>query len=194
MRNAAYRHFCIRQQYKSLVSTMNAVLLLNASYEPLAVIPARRALSLLLRERVDAVTEELTNISTTAQELSIPTVLRLRRYVRAPKRGVRWSRRGVFQRDGYRCIYCGIGAGEPQGDGIVAKRDFTLDHVMPKSRGGRNTWGNTACACPKCNQRKGDRTPHEAGMAMLWEPKTPRVDYLVASGEVPTAWKFYLEM
>lgn len=177
-----------------LVSIMNAILLLNASYEPLAVIPARRALSLLLRERVDAVTEELVNISTAAQELSIPTVLRLRRYVRAPKRGVRWSRRGVFQRDGYRCIYCGIGTGEQQGDTLITKRDFTLDHVFPKSRGGRNSWVNTACACPKCNQRKGDRTPHEAGMAMLWEPKTPRVDYLVASGEVPTAWKFYLEM
>ena len=184
----------VRQTVETLVSIMKAVLLLNASYEPLAVIPARRALSLLLRERVDAVTEELMNISTTAQELSIPTVLRLRRYVRAPKRGVRWSRRGVFLRDGYRCIYCGIGVGEQQGDALITKRDFTLDHVMPKSRGGRNTWGNTACACPKCNQRKGDRTPHEAGMAMRWEPKTPRVDYLVASGEVPTAWKFYLEM
>jgi len=176
------------------VRIMNAILLLNASYEPLAVIPARRALSLLLRERVDTVTEELVNVSTAAQELSIPTVLRLRRYVRAPQRGVRWSRRGIFQRDGYRCIYCGIGAGEQQGNELITKRDFTLDHIMPKSRGGRNTWSNTACACPKCNQRKGDRTPHEAGMSMLWEPKKPRVDYLVASGEVPTAWKFYLEL
>ena len=67
---------------------MNAILLLNASYEPLAVIPARRALSLLLRERVDAVTEELVNISMLTSELTIPTVLRLRRYVRAPRRGV----------------------------------------------------------------------------------------------------------
>ncbi|MBX3010893.1 MAG: HNH endonuclease [Caldilineaceae bacterium] len=172
---------------------MSAILLLNASYEPLAVIPARRALSLLLRERVDAVTEELINISTTAHDLSIPTVLRLRRYVRAPKRGVRWSRRGIFQRDNYGCIYCGIRAGEAQGELLLTKRDFTLDHILPKSRGGRNTWSNTACACPKCNQRKGNRTPHEAGMALLWEPKTPRVDYWVASGEVPTAWKFYLE-
>ena len=112
---------------------MNTILLLNASYEPLAVIPARRALSLLMRDRVDAVTEELINVSTTAQKLSIPTVLRLRRYVRAPKRGLRWSRRGIFQRDGYHCIYCGIGAGETQANVIIAKRDFTLDHIQPKS-------------------------------------------------------------
>ncbi|MEZ4865272.1 MAG: HNH endonuclease [Caldilineaceae bacterium] len=173
---------------------MSAILLLNASYEPLAVIPARRALSLLLRERVDAVTDERVKIPTASNDLAIPSVLRLRRYARVPKRGVRWSRRSVFQRDGYRCIYCGIHAGDRQGGEVITKRDFTLDHILPKSRGGRNTWGNTACACPKCNQRKGNRTPHEAGMPMLWEPKTPRVDYLVASGEVPTAWKFYLEL
>ncbi len=173
---------------------MNAVLLLNASYEPLAVIPARRALSLLLRERVDAVTDELLNISTAAQELPIPTVLRLRHYVSVPQRGVRWSRRGIMRRDHFSCIYCGIHAGDMQGSAIITKADFTIDHIIPKSRGGRNSWGNTACACPKCNQRKGNRTPHEAGMPMLWEPKIPRVDYWVAMGQVPTAWKFYLEL
>ncbi|MEZ4618891.1 MAG: HNH endonuclease [Caldilineaceae bacterium] len=173
---------------------MNAILLLNASYEPLAVIPARRALSLLLRERVDAVTDELVKISTTANDLSIPTVLRLRHYVRVPQRGVRWSRRGIMRRDGFQCIYCGVRVGETKSGAVITKADFTIDHVIPKSRGGRNTWGNTACACPSCNQRKGNRTPHEAGMPMLWEPKIPRVDYLVAMGEVPVSWKFYLEM
>jgi 5-methylcytosine-specific restriction endonuclease McrA len=172
---------------------MAAVLLLNASYEPLAVIPVRRALSLLMRDRVDAVTEELLDLSSSTDMLSVPTVLRLRRYVQAPRRGVRWSRRGIMQRDGYRCIYCGTRAGDRLGNELITKSDFTIDHIVPKSRGGRNSWGNTACACPKCNQRKGNRTPHEAGMPMLWEPKIPRVDYLVASGEVPTAWKFYLE-
>jgi 5-methylcytosine-specific restriction endonuclease McrA len=173
---------------------MNAVLLLNASYEPLAVIPARRALSLLLRERVDAVTDERVKIPAAAQDLSIPTVLRLRHYVSVPQRGVRWSRRGIMRRDHFSCIYCGVRAGESRGNNVITKADFTIDHIIPKSRGGRNSWGNTACACPKCNQRKGNRTPHEAGMPMLWEPKTPRVDYLVAMGQVPTAWKFYLEL
>lgn len=173
---------------------MVAVLLLNASYEPLAVIPARRALSLLLRDRVDAATEELAPVISPSNALKIPTVLRLRRYVRVPRRGVRWSRRGVMQRDGYRCIYCGVRSGERRGNQLLHKDDFTIDHIIPRSRGGKNSWGNTACACPPCNQRKGDRTPHEAGMIMLWEPKTPRVDYLVASGDVPLAWKMYLEI
>lgn len=173
---------------------MVSVLLLNATYEPLAVIPQRRALSLLLRGGVDAATDELVNVPGITSAVSIPTVIRLRRYVKAPRRGVRWSRRGVLQRDLYRCIYCGVRAGEQQHGRFLTKSDFTIDHILPRSRGGRNTWGNTACACPVCNQRKGDRMPHEVGMPLLWEPKTPRVDYLVASGEVPKAWKFYLEI
>jgi 5-methylcytosine-specific restriction endonuclease McrA len=173
---------------------MVAVLLLNASYEPLAVIPRRRAMSLLLRGRVDAVTEEMVAVQGISHTLRIPTVIRLRRYVNVPRRGARWSRQGVLRRDNYCCIYCGIRAGEAQGGRIVTRHDFTVDHIIPRSRAGRNTWGNTACACPACNQRKGDRTPHEAGMVLHWEPKIPRVDYLVASGEIPEAWKVYLEV
>lgn len=173
---------------------MAAVLLLNASYEPLAVIPVKRAMSLLLRDRVDAVTEERLTVHGAGDSLVLPTVIRLRRYVRVPRRGVRWSRRGVLQRDGYRCIYCGIQAGIPHHGRLLTKSEFTIDHLIPRSRGGGNSWSNTACACPVCNQRKGDRMPHEAGMNLLWEPKTPRVDYLVASGSVPTAWKLYLEI
>lgn len=171
-----------------------AVLLLNASYEPLSVIPQRRALSLLLRERVDAVTDETITLQGVAGALSIPTVLRLRRYINAPRRGVRWSRRNVMQRDRYTCIYCGVQAGNERSGRLFLRSDFTIDHIIPSSRGGRNTWSNTACACPACNSRKGDRTPHEAGMPLLWEPKTPRVDYLVATGKVPSSWKIYLEV
>jgi 5-methylcytosine-specific restriction endonuclease McrA len=179
-----------------------AILLLNASYEPLAVIPKRRALSLLLRERVDAVTEEMVALRGIAETLPIPSVLKLRRYVNVPRRGARWSRQSVLKRDNYTCIYCGVRAGEvrnactePGRSGrSLRPNDFTIDHILPKSRGGRNTWTNTATACPACNGRKNNRTPHEAGMPLLWEPKTPRVDYMVASGGVPEAWKFYLEI
>ena len=173
---------------------MVSVLLLNASYEPLAIIPRRRALSLLLRERVDAVSEEKVTLQGVATALSIPTVLRLRRYVNVPRRGANWSRQGVLRRDGYCCIYCGVKAGEMRNGIAVAKNDFTIDHLIPRCRNGRNTWTNTACACPTCNQRKDNRTPHEAGMTLLWEPKIPRVDYLVASGEIPEAWKLYLRL
>ena len=173
---------------------MAAVLLLNASYEPLAVIPIKRAMSLLLRDRVDPATEERFTVQGIGDPLVLPTVIRLRRYVRVPRRGVRWSRRGVLQRDGFQCIYCAIQAGGQQQNRLLTKSDFTIDHIVPRSRGGGNVWSNTACACPVCNQRKGNRMPHEAGMNLLWEPKTPRVDYLVASGSIPTAWKLYLEI
>lgn len=173
---------------------LGAVLLLNATYEPLAVIPRRRALSLLLREVVDAAADENWVMHGASCSLEIPVVLRLRRYVNAPRRGVRWTRRGVLQRDHYRCIYCGIRSGELRGGKWIMKHDFTVDHLLPRSRNGRNTWPNTACACPSCNQRKGNRTPHEAGMKLLWEPKTPRVHYLVASGDIPESWKIYLEL
>lgn len=170
------------------------ILLLNASYEPLSVIPRRRAVSLLMRGRVDAASQEQETIRGASTLLHLPKVLRLRKYVNVPRRGANWSRNGVMRRDNWRCIYCGLMLGDSKGGKILAKSDLTIDHIVPRSRGGRNTWTNTACACAKCNQRKQDRLPHEAGMKMLWEPKTPRVDYLVASGEIPDAWKVYLEI
>lgn len=168
------------------------VLLLNASYEPLTVIPMRRAISLMLRDRVMSASEDALIMRGESYEFEIPRVLRLRKYVNVPRRGVRWSRRAVFNRDQYTCIYCGIQPGEGRKGKVVTRNDFTLDHVVPKSRGGKNTWGNTACACAKCNHRKDARLPHEAGMKLLWEPKRPRVDYLVAAGDVPDSWKVYL--
>ncbi|MDM8526800.1 HNH endonuclease [Anaerolineales bacterium HSG24] len=171
-----------------------AILLLNASYEPLSVITQRRAMSLMLRERVDAATQDAVTIRSTSGSLAIPTVIRLRRYINVPRRGARWSRKGVLQRDEYQCIYCGVKAGERKGGQILGRSSFTVDHIIPRSRGGRSSWVNTACACPICNNRKANRTPHEAGMIMRWEPKTPRVTYLIASGEIPAAWKIYLEM
>jgi len=174
---------------------MVAVLLLNASFEPLSVVTGRRALTLLLRERAEPVTEEVVQVLHSVSEARpIPAIIRLRRYVNVPRRRARWSRRGVLRRDGYRCIYCGVRAGEVRSGRVLTKADFTVDHIIPRSRGGKNTWGNTACACAACNRRKGNRTPHEAGMKLLWEPKTPRVDYLVLWGDIPASWKVYLRM
>lgn len=173
---------------------MDRVLLLNASYEPLNVIPLRRAMSLLLRGRVDAASEESLVIYGADSGFKIPMVLRLRRYVNVPRRGARWSRKAILQRDTYQCIYCGISIGGNRTGQILQRKDFTIDHILPVSRGGKSTWTNTACACIHCNQRKGNRLPHEAGMNLRWEPKTPRVDYLVATGNIPSSWKMYLQM
>ena len=173
---------------------MPQVLLLNASYEPLAVVNQRRALTLLLKGRVEAASHETFEIHTVSNSLRIPTVIRLRRYINVPRRGARWSRKAVLQRDRFTCAYCGIRPGHKQRGQILAKNSFTVDHILPVSRGGKNTWGNTVCACPVCNQRKGTRMPHEAQMKLGWEPKTPRVSYLVAWGDVPSAWKIYFRV
>ncbi|MEM7126708.1 MAG: HNH endonuclease [Chloroflexota bacterium] len=173
---------------------MSDILLLNASYEPLTTVSIRRAVALMLRGRVEAVTEETFKIQGVVENFQIPTVIRLRQYINVPRRGAGWSRRGVLGRDGYCCIYCGIHPGEAGNGRVMRKQDFTIDHLLPRSRGGKNTWGNTACACFACNQRKGGRTPHEAGMALKWEPKMPRATYIVASGNVPSEWKVYLNI
>lgn len=173
---------------------MERVLLLNASYEPLCVVTSRRALALILKGRVEAACGDLLEIQGVSHKLRIPTVIRLRRYINVPRRGARWSRQAVFQRDNYTCGYCGICLGEKQRNKSLSRSDFTIDHVLPVSRGGKNSWTNTVCACAVCNQRKSNRTPHEANMRLNWEPKMPRVTYLVASGQIPASWKVYLEV
>jgi 5-methylcytosine-specific restriction endonuclease McrA len=173
---------------------MAEVLLLNASYEPLAVITRRRAVSLLLKGRVEAACTEEVEIQGVSNALAIPTVIRLHRYINVPQRGVRWSKQAVLRRDRYTCAYCGIRPGDSQHGQALPRHNFTVDHILPVSRGGKNSWGNTVCACPVCNQRKGNRTPDEANMKLRWEPKRPRVNYLVVSGEIPATWKIYLEV
>ncbi len=174
---------------------MARVLLLNASYEPLKVLPATRALQMLVRGTVEPVTDVLAaRFRSPSVTLSVPTVIRLRRYIAVPRRNATWSKPGVLERDNFTCVYCGLRPGDWRDGRTLSKGDFTIDHIVPRSRTGGNTWGNTACACKGCNHRKADRTPHEAGMRLRWEPKIPRVGYLVVSGEIPECWKIYLEM
>jgi 5-methylcytosine-specific restriction endonuclease McrA len=176
-------------------SAMANVLLLNASYEPLKVLPATHALQLLVRGVVEPVSEVVAaRFRSPSITLTVPSVIRLQRYVSVPRRNATWSKRGVLERDVFTCIYCGVRAGDLRDGRTLAKGDLTIDHIVPRSRDGGNTWGNTACACKPCNHRKADRTPHEAGMRLRWEPKIPRVGYLVVSGNVPESWKLYLEM
>ena len=165
---------------------MDAVLLLNATYEPLAVLSLPRAVKLLLRERVEPAAEERIMVHASARSLAVPQVLRLKVYAHVPHRKTpAWTRHGLLERDGYACAYCGK---------RYPGRELTVDHVTPLSQGGLSTWGNTVTACSRCNQRKADRTPHEAGMKLLIEPKAPRTNYLVASGDVPSAWKVWIQL
>jgi 5-methylcytosine-specific restriction endonuclease McrA len=93
-------------------------------------------------------------------------------------------------RDDHTCAYCGRSA---RPGGGLASGDLTVDHVLPRSRGGQSTWTNTVACCRKCNFLKGDRLPHEAGMKLRIEPKIPRTNYLLLAGNVPSAWKVWIE-
>lgn len=170
------------------------VLLLNASYEPLKMISVRRAINLLLADKVQAVEGIAARLASVNRVFEVPSVVRLTYYVNVPRPGISWSRRAVLERDSWQCVYCGVQTGTKRNGRFLNKNDFTIDHLIPKSRGGLNSWGNTACACGPCNNRKADRTPHEAGMKLLFEPKTPRGRVLVVRGQVPGEWMKYLDL
>ena len=176
--------------------TQSRVLLLNGStWEPLAVVSLSRAINLVLSEKAVIVEQTGEFLRTVRTKFPVPSVIALRRYINVPRRQAHWSRKGVLLRDNHVCIYCGVMPGSLSRDKVLTKTDFTVDHIVPRSRGGKDQWTNTACACYHCNHRKGSRLPHEAGMKMLWEPKIPRTSYLViAVGSGPDAWKRYVEV
>jgi 5-methylcytosine-specific restriction endonuclease McrA len=171
------------------------VLLLNGhTWEPLSVISIPRAINLLLAEKAVVVEQSGEFLRTIRDKYPVPSVIALRAYINVPRRQAHWSRRGVLVRDGFTCIYCKAQPGTIVKGKALNKSDFTVDHIIPKSKGGKDQWGNTACACYHCNHRKGDRLAHEAGMKLAWEPKTPRTSYLViAVGSGVDAWKRYIE-
>lgn len=161
---------------------MHRALVLNATYEPLSVVPSRRAVCLLLAEKAEMVEPDGGVIRSENLTLELPAVIRLRYMVRAPRRRVASvSRRAIFARDDYRCQYCGADAD-------------SIDHVLPRSRGGVDDWDNLAAACLRCNSLKRNRTPAEAGMRLLRPCRAPRATAwtIVGVQGVPETWKPYL--
>lgn len=178
-----------------LVSQGRVLLLNGSTWEPLAVVSLTRAINLIIAEKAVIVEQTGEFLRTVRSRFPVPSVIALRRYINVPRRQAHWSRKGVLLRDNFVCIYCGVMPGSLSHNKVLTKDDFTIDHIVPRSRGGKDQWTNTACACYHCNHRKGSRLPHEAGLKMLWEPKTPRTSYLViAVGNGPDAWKRYIEV
>jgi 5-methylcytosine-specific restriction endonuclease McrA len=172
------------------------VLLLNGNtWEPLTVVSVPRAINLVLAEKAVVIEESGRFLRSVRARFPVPSVIALKRYVNVPRRHASWSRRGVIARDDFTCIYCGVRLSDVVRGHRMIKKDFTVDHIQPRSRGGRDTWTNTACACYTCNHRKGDRTTTETGMKLRWEPKTPRTSYVIISmGRGPDLWKKYIEV
>ncbi len=170
------------------MNTLNgAVLVLNASYEPLNVVSIKRAVVLLLKEKAEVVEAAERYLHAERLSLPYPLVIRLVQYVKIPRHfALPLTRRMVLARDQYTCQYCGARPGSSE---------LTLDHVIPRSRGGRKTWENVVAACRRCNQRKDDRTPAEANMRLLRPPFRPRYVALalVYQMQEHDVWRKYIQ-
>lgn len=161
---------------------MTKALVLNASYEPLCVVSARRALVLVLREKAEMLHSTDHAFHSERAVLAEPSVIRLTYFVKVPFRArAALNRRAVFARDDHRCQYCN-GAAE------------NIDHVIPRSRGGPHTWENVVAACRRCNTRKEDHLVHETGLTLRRRPVAPQelTWVIVAVGTVHPHWEPYL--
>jgi 5-methylcytosine-specific restriction endonuclease McrA len=161
---------------------MTQALVLNATFEPLCVVPSRRALMLLLDEKAEMLHPTDRVFRSERVTLAEPSVVRLRHYVKVPYHArIALNRRAVFARDGHRCQYCGAAA-------------ENIDHVVPRSRGGRHAWDNVVASCRPCNARKRDHLLEDSGMKLRRPPAVPRqrTFILVASGRIRSEWEAYL--
>jgi 5-methylcytosine-specific restriction endonuclease McrA len=161
---------------------MSRALVLNASYEAMGTVPTRRAVVLVLAEKADSVHDTGLVLHSERISVSVPSVVRLRQFVHLPyRRRVALSRRAVMARDGHRCQYCGAHAD-------------SIDHVVPRSRGGEHAWENVVAACRPCNVRKRDRMLADSGMRLKRPPTMPHgiAWSIAAGGAVPESWHSYL--
>jgi len=159
-----------------------SVLVLNRSYLPIHVTSVRRAFALIYQGIARAVDEQYQTfdfegwsqlavardaeaIGTSSGPIRVPRVIVLIAFDRVPKRHVRFSRINIYARDNFTCQYCGL---------RYPRSELNLDHVIPRSFGGRSTWSNVVCSCLECNRRKGGRTPAQAGLALRRPPARPR--------------------
>ena len=142
------------------------VLVLNQSYEPLNICLVRRAVVLLYQDKAEMLENGSGFIHSANGEFPVPSVIRLAKMIRRPYRvGRKLTRLEVFKRDRYTCQYCGH-----------ESRQLTIDHVLPRYRGGQHTWENVVSACIPCNRHKAGKTPQEAGMKLIRQPRMPRGD------------------
>lgn len=162
------------------------VLVLNQNYEPMSITNAKKAIILIFLEKAEII-ENHNDLKVRSVNLSfpLPSIIRLTRFIRVPRKRIVLSRKNIVKRDNHQCQYCG-----------TTDVPVTVDHIIPKGRGGEDTWENLVCACTKCNNKKRNRTPEEAGMALLKKPQRPShiffIRYFV--GKLDNSWKPYLFM
>ena len=163
---------------------MRKALILNASYQPLCVVPARRAVVLVLKSKASVVESDAMLFHSEHLTLPVPSVIRLNYFVKVPYRArATLSRKAVFIRDGFECQYCGA----------VAEN---VDHIKPRSKGGTHTWDNVVASCRPCNSRKENRSPSEVGLRLRRPPRAPKDNLflIVSVGKLHPTWEPYLQV
>jgi CRISPR/Cas system Type II protein with McrA/HNH and RuvC-like nuclease domain len=155
---------------------MGTVLVLNSDYSPLNVTTLQRGFVLVDKGKAEVIKKGDDDIVTTIGNFVRPLVIRLLNYIKFRPRSIKVNRRRIFKRDGHTCQYCG------------SKKNLTIDHVMPRSRGGQNTWKNMVTCCSRCNLYKGDKTPEEVGMKLKSQPYEPTIFSNVVSDEIEHIW------
>ena len=161
------------------------VLVLNQSYEPLMVINAKRAIVLIIKEKVKMLEKYSENIRSAQNSFDLPSVIRLNFYVHLKYKDIVLNRRNILNRDDYRCQYCAKQA-----------TPLTLDHIVPKNKGGKDSWENLVAACSKCNTRKGDTLLKHMDMKLLKKPRKPSKLFQLQTyvNKKQDNWKQYLFM
>ena len=165
------------------MDSSSKVLVLNGDYTALSLCSVQKAFVLLYLQKADLIAPSPHGVlRTVTKEYARPSIIRLHRYVRVPYKGITLSRHNVLRRDNFECQYCG------------STRNLTLDHLVPRSRGGDSGWTNLVTACARCNHAKGDRTPEEAGMHPRQKPRRPSLTSFLrqSAGSLDEAWHMYL--
>jgi 5-methylcytosine-specific restriction endonuclease McrA len=163
-------------------------LVLNASYEVMKIVNWKKAVTWYFLEKVDIIEEYEQNILSPSIEMKIPAVVKYRKLIKPKYRALKFSRTNIYARDNFSCQYCVR---------KFAQSKLTLDHVIPKSRGGPSSWTNCVACCSACNVKKADRTPKEAGMKLFQEPRQPNqieafaLAIRIKAVSIPEVWKNY---
>lgn len=154
---------------------MDRVLVLNSDFTPLNVTSLRRGFVLVQKGKAEVI-QKGEDIITTVGNFIRPLIIRLKDYVRYRPSTLGVTRRRLFKRDDYSCLYCG------------SNKNLTIDHVVPKSKGGTNEWKNLATCCHRCNTLKGDKTPEQVGLKLRYKPYTPELFSKVMDGNIQNVW------
>lgn len=154
---------------------METILVLNSDYTPLNITTFKRAIVLVVKGKAEIVKDDVGVVRTENITYTKPLIIRLFKYITHKMKKIRVNRQRLYKRDNNECAYCG------------SKKELTIDHILPKSRGGKNSWSNLITCCLPCNLKKGDKTPEEAKMPLLFTPKIP--SFLSNDSSIKKIWE-----